>query len=71
MESTRVVNSKTNLSILNVENRRGLIGSSPNMESFIFLVWDIRTYNFRDILYINEVTFKISQNYDKVIAGFL
>ena len=48
-----------------------LIGSAPNMESFIFLVWDIRTYNFRDILYINEVTFKISQNYDKFIAGYL
>ena len=42
-----------------MENRCGLIGSAPNMESFIFLLWDIRTYNFRDILYINEVTFKL------------
>ena len=51
---------------INVENRRGLIGSSLNRKSFIYLVWDIRTYNFRDILHINEVLSKISQNYDRL-----
>ena len=51
---------------INVENRRGLIGSFLNRKSFIYLVWDFRTYNFRNILHINEVLSKISQNYDRL-----